>query len=343
MAIKKEQFGALSDGQKVTKYVLSRDDFNVSVLDYGATIQSITLGGREMVLGYDSAAGYEQGGSYQGATVGRYANRISGPGFQLGDQYYKLEKNNDGKEHLHGGFGGFAHRMWSVKEIFDDESEPGICFEIFSADMDDGYPGNFTASVTFTITDYGTLNLRYSAKSDRDTVINLTNHAYFSLGQQSILDTEIMINADRITEVDKDLIPTGELIPVEGTPFDFTTPHKIGERIREDNAQLKYGGGYDHNFVLGTERLWRLAAVARTPDGVGLRCYTDMVGVQFYTANMLNEKTGRGGAPLGKNAGFCLETQFFPDTPNNPAFPSCVLKADHPFNSSTSYRFTLDK
>ena len=342
MAIQKEGFGTLENGDKVTKYTLSNADFCVSVLDYGATIQSIIFNNKEMVLGYDSAAGYEKGGSYQGATVGRYANRISGPGFTLNDTYYKLEKNNEGKEHLHGGFGGFAHRMWKLKEICDDESFPALTFEIFSPDMQDGYPGNFTAQVTFTLTDYGTLNLRYSATSDKDTVVNLTNHTYFCLGQEDILDTEMVINAERFTEVDKDLIPTGELTAVEGTPFDFKSPHRIGERIGENHLQLGFGGGYDHNFVLGTERLWRLAAVAKAPNGVGLRCYTDLVGVQFYTANMLDEKAGRQNKPLTKNMGFCLETQFFPDTPNNPAFPSCLLKAGHTFNSATTFRFTKE-
>ncbi len=343
MGIQTEAFGSLADGRQVDRLILTgAGGLRVSVLTYGATLQAIEYGGRDVLLGYDRLEDYvEARGSYQGATVGRYANRIKGGRFTLNGTAYVLACN-DGNNHLHGGRIGFDKKIWTA-QVLNGGDAPAVKLSIVSEDMEEGYPGRLDVSVTMTVTADNVLQLAYEARGDKDTVINLTNHAYFNLNGWDggdVRDTELTVFADRITEADGELIPTGRLLPVEGTPFDFRGGRAIGEALASDHPLIRSAGGVDHNFVLGTDRCRRHAARAVSPrSGIALDCYTDLPGVQVYTANALDEAAGKGGVKLHKHQGFCLETQFFPDSPNQPAFPSTVLKAGEVFRSTTSYAF----
>ena len=332
--VKTEVIGTY-EGADVKEFTISDGGLSVSVMEYGATIHRIMFGGVDCVAGYDGLDGYINGGSYQGATVGRYANRIAAAKFTMDGKEYRVGMNN-GTNSLHGGFTGFSHRMFKGEQVSDN----AVKFSIFSPDGEGGYPGNLDTSVTFTV-EGDTLRLYYEAESDKDTPINLTNHAYFNLGSKDNLTTVLKINADRITEVDGELIPTGKYIDVEGTPFDFRTAKPIGRDIAGDHPQIKAGGGYDHNFVLGSPGVFKKdAAVAYCPEsGITMTCSTDRPGVQLYASCMLDEPCGKGGVPLSKFYAFCLETQVFANTPNRPEFPNCILKAGEKFNSVTEYSF----
>ena len=315
-----------SFGKNYSLFTLeNRNGLKISVTDLGAAVQSIITPDRngdfaDIVLGYDTPEEYIMHDGYLGATVGRYANRIAGARFSLGGREYRLTAN-EGENTLHGGE-GFSKKKFST--VFADEDT--LMLELVSPDGEDGFPGRLTANVLFRLNDFNELQIIYSASSDRDTVVNMCNHSYFNLrGEGSVLDHELMLNADRYTPVDDKLIPTGELKPVEGTDFDFRTPRKIAK------------GFYDHNFVLNEGKL-----CAEVYDGVSgrtMRVTTDMPGVQFYAAGMLTERKGKGGAVYGRNSGLCLETQFFPDSPNRPEFPSCQLKKDEIFMKKTVYKF----
>ena len=337
-----EAWGAV-DGVEVKRFVLQNGKLRAAVLSYGATLQMLEYAGKDRILGYDSLAGYLGGESYQGAAVGRYANRIAGGKFTLNGRVCDVGRNEKGIGHLHGGKVGFDKRLWTA-EIADDGAEPAVRFSLHAADGEEGYPGNLFVTLTYRLVRGDTLRLTYTAESDQDTVVNLTNHSYFNLNGREgsdILDTRIRIAADYITPVDDCLIPTGELLPVEGTPFDFREEKAIGRDIGAADEQLRRGLGYDHNFVLGSDRQFRHAVSVWSPEGgVRMDCYTDLPGVQFYTANALGEPGGKGGRPLRKNQGFCLETQFFPDSPNQPAFTSPVLRAGERYESTTEYRFS---
>lgn len=342
MNVKKEPFGVLNDGREVDRYWLLGENLRVAVLSYGATIQRIEFADKDVVLGYDTLEGYLQGGSYQGASIGRYANRIAAGKFILNGNEYNVGCNENGVGHLHGGFVGFNRKLWSG-EIVETEY-PCVIFTQTAMDGEEGYPGNLDVSVTYTLKE-DSLILSYQAKSDQDTVLNLTNHAYFNLhgwNGGDILDVELQVFADTITEIDEKFIPTGKLLAVKDTPFDFREPKAIGRDIEQDDDQLKLGLGYDHNFVLGMTRKRRHAVSAYSPkSGIRMDCYTDLPGVQLYTSNMLGEPGGKGGEALYKHQGFCLETQLFPDTPNHPAFPSCILKAGELWTAETEYRFSV--
>ena len=323
-------------GREVREFIISDGELSVSVLEYGATVHGILFRGVDCVAGYDGLDGFVGGGSYQGATVGRYANRIGGASFVLGGERFCLDEN-DGENSLHGGFSGISFKVLEGEQV----GESAVRFSCSSPDGEGGFPGNLIFSVTFSVCG-DALSIKYEAVSDRDTVMNYTNHAYFTLGAGSCLPVVLKIDADGYTPVDAGLIPTGEIADVTGTPFDFREPKEIGRDIGSDHPQVAAEGGFDHNFVLrgGPREFKRDAAVAFCPEtGITLRCSTDMPGVQLYTANLLDEPCGKGGVPLSRHRAFCLETQFFPDTPNKAEFPSCAVRAGEKFESVTVFKF----
>lgn len=335
----------ISNGEEVSVVTLGDESISCDVLSFGATLQSLTVKNREgkdldIVLGYDSLEEYAAQDGYLGATVGRFANRIAKGCFSLNGKEYSLAINN-GPNHLHGGLRGFSHRVWNVEKL----SDKSVTFSITSHDGDENYPGNLTVNVTYTLAD-NALSIRYEAISDADTLCNLTNHSYFNLAGHdsgSVLKHEIKINAQFFTPTDADSIPTGELLTVEGTPMDFRSYTKIGEGIDSDYVHLVQGKGYDHNYVLdGLMNELRTAAWARSNEsGIMMQVDTTLPGVQFYTANYIDAgRRGKGGALYGPRHGFCLETQFFPDSPNHPTFPSAVLKAGERYEHCTIYRFS---
>ena len=339
MAVIISSFGQTSFGQPVCSYTLENGNGTQAVLiDYGAALQSLrfkNLQGSltDVVLGFDTVGGYEQQDAYMGATVGRMANRIGGAAFPLKGREYRLFPN-DGENHLHGGRRGFDKYVWQA-----ETGEDFVRFSRLSPDGEEGYPGNLRVSVTYTLTDCDELHIAYNALSDADTVVSLTNHSYFNLnGGGSILDHMLMVNAKRYLELGPGLIPTGRALPVEGTPFNFYSLKPIGQDIGADDPQLRLGGGYDHNFILSGP----LAALAYSNDtGIELRCYTDLPGMQLYTANFLGEFTGKGGQKMGPRQAFCLETQLFPDAMSHYGFPSPVLRSGEELSHETVYKLLL--
>jgi aldose 1-epimerase len=322
----------------------------VKITPVGGHIMSIQLPDKngaltDVVLGYDSAKDYVGGKGFYGSTVGRFGNRIAKGKFSLDGKEYQLDVNN-GENTLHGGRGGFHNVMWNGKDIATYEGK-GVELTYLSKDGEEGYPGNLNVKVVFSLSDSNELKIQYEATTDKPTVLNLTNHSYFNLageGSGDILNEEIAINADKFLPVDKGLIPTGELRPVQGTPFDFREPHKIGERINLDEEQVKVGGGYDHCFVLNKKPGEALSLAAKVKDpasGRMMEVWTTEPGVQFYTGNFLNGAPGKGGKPYNYRGAFCLETEHFPDSPNRPEFPSTVLKPGETFKSTTIYKFSF--
>jgi len=320
-----------------------------SITNYGGIVTSLMVPDRagkmaDVVLGFDSLDGYLGEHPYFGALIGRYGNRIGKARFTLNGKTYKLAANNNGN-HLHGGLVGFDKKVWTAAPVGDDTLE----LTYLSKDGEEGYPGNLSVKVRYTLTADNELKLGYEATTDKATVLNLTNHSYFHLGGAGSGDSlghRIQILADRFTPVDKGLIPTGELRPVEGTPFDFRTAHAIGERIDADEEQIRLGGGYDHNFVLnsGGGSLATAAIVEEPVSGRKMEVLTTQPGVQFYTGNFLDGSVkGKGGIAYQKRFSLCLETQHFPDSPNKPKFPSVVLEPGARFESTTVYRFGVVK
>ncbi|MCL1793172.1 MAG: galactose mutarotase [Oscillospiraceae bacterium] len=342
--VQKNEWG-FSEGYKAYLITLkNKNGMSVSLTNYGAAITSLcvpdkTGGFTDVMLGYDDLDGYINGKSAQGALVGRYANRIGGAKFALGGKQYALYKN-DGENCLHGGKVGYAKRVWNVYGISDGES-PSVAFSYVSPDGEGNFPAELKVVVRYTLTAQNSLKLEYSAVPDGETVINLTNHAYFNLDGYfagDILGTKMQIFADGYTPVDSALIPLGEIAPVKGTPLDFTSPKLIGD----DVAKLSEIGGYDHNFILGEPGIWRKAAVAYSKESkIELTAYTDMPAVQLYIAINLNEPAAKGGAPLIKYGGFCLETQYSPNTPNMPNFPQCTFAKGEEFKFTTEYAFAV--
>lgn len=332
------------DGKPVQLFTLTGGKVTVQVTNFGARIVSVQAPDRngkdaDVVLGYKDLAGYEADkNTYLGSTPGRYANRVAGGAFQIDGQTYHVPLNN-APNALHGGTTGFDRKVWTSHEIAN-----GVEFTLVSPDGDMGFPGKLTAHVTFTLSG-NALHIDYKATTDKATVLNLTNHTYFNLageGSGTILNQMMQINSKQYTPVDANLIPTGKLEPVAGTPFDFTHPTLIGSRIEQDNPQLKRGGGYDHNYVIeGAAGTMRVAAKAYDPgSGRTLTVSTTEPGMQFYTGNSLKgETTGVSGHVYGKNDAFCLETQHFPDSPNRPGFPTTELKPGHTFHSETVFTF----
>ncbi len=353
--IVKEDFGQFK-GQPVELYTLTNNNGVVmKVATYGGTITELHVPGKngqmgDVVLGFDKLAGYispeyEKSNPNFGAIIGRYGNRISKGKFTLDGVEYTLATNN-GENHLHGGNIGFNRVVWAAKPI---ENPNGNALELTytSKDMEEGYPGNLQVTVIYTLTDANELKIDYRATTDKSTPCNLTNHSYFNLSagkQPTIAGHELVILADKYTEVDGGLIPTGNLPDVAGTPMDFTTPHKIGERIDANFEQLKLGGGYDHNWVLrNSSGSLALAATVYEPEsGRFMEVLTTEPGVQFYAGNFLDGTLiGKNNTKYVKRAGLCLETQHFPDSPNQSAFPSTILQPGQTYKTQTIYKFSV--
>jgi aldose 1-epimerase len=343
-SVTKQAFGRTSDGAAVDLYTLGDGKAEVRITNYGGIIVSVRVPDRDgklddVVLGYDSFDGYRANPAYFGAVIGRYANRLAHGSFQLDGKTYSIPKNN-GDNTLHGGIHGFDKKLWAAREIKD-----GIELTYVSKDGEEGFPGTLTTIVRYTLAG-GALRIEYSATTDKDTVLNLTNHSYFNLagqGKGEVLGHVVKIDAAKFTPVDTSLIPTGELKSVQGTPFDFRTPHAIGERIDANDEQLRLGMGYDHNFLLDHPEgeLAEAAEVYEPTTGRILRVLTTQPGVQLYTGNHLDGSiTGKGGIVYKPRFAFCLETQHFPDSPNHPSFPSTELKPGQKFHSVTIFQFS---
>ena len=339
-------FGRTAEGQVVNRYRLAgRNGAYADILNYGGVIQSLTVSDRrgqltDVVLGFATVAEYEADEAYIGALVGRWAGRISGAAFTLDGVEYTLAAN-DGPNHLHGGRRGFNRRLW------DAAAENGsLVLSRLSPDGEEGYPGNLSVRVKYTFDDRNQLTLDYEAKSDRDTIVNLTSHQYFNLngaGQDNILDHLLAVKADCIAEIDSALIPTGRLLAIHGTPFDFNTPRRIGQAPATTDCRPANGGGYDHYFVRSQDRPDQPMATAFSPEtGIRLEIFTTEPGLQFYTAEYLKECVGKGDNLYGPGSGFCLETQFWPDAVNQPAFPSAILRRGCSYRQITRYRFSQD-
>ncbi|MGD8867774.1 MAG: aldose epimerase family protein [Gemmatimonadales bacterium] len=349
--VTREPFGHLSDGTEVDAFTFTNGNgVVVRAITYGGIITSLRVpdsSGRldDVVLGYDNLAGYVENNPYFGAIIGRYGNRIAGGRFTLDGKTYTLATNN-GPNHLHGGVKGFDKVVWDA-EPFENGDSVGVVFSYTSPDGEEGYPGNLDVRVTYTLTADDELVFDYYAVTDEPTPVNLTQHSYFNLagdGSGDILDHQLMINADYFTPVDSTLIPTGEIEPVAGTPFDFRTPTAIGARIDQDDDQLSNGLGYDHNFVLarGDSAMKHAARVFEPQTGRVMDVYTTEPGLQFYSGNFLDGSiTGKGGHVYRYRNGFCLETQHFPDSPNKPQFPSTILRPGKEYRSRTSYVFSV--
>ena len=342
--VSKQPFGQTSDGTAVDLYTLADGKVEARITNYGGIVVSLRVPDRtgkldDVVLGYDSFEGYRANPAYFGAIVGRYANRIAHGSFRLDGKTYSVPKN-DGDNALHGGVRGFNKVVWTTREIKD-----GIELSYVSKDGDQGFPGTLTTLVRYTL-DGGAIRIEYSATSDKDTVLNLTNHSYFNLagqGKGEVLGHVVKIDAARFTPVDATLIPTGELKSVQDTPFDFRTAHAIGERIDAKDEQLRLGLGYDHNFVLdhAEGQLAEAAEVYEPTTGRILRVLTTEPGVQLYTGNHLDGSiTGKQGRVYKPRFAFCLETQHFPDSPNHPSFPTTELKPAQKFHSVTVFQFS---
>jgi aldose 1-epimerase len=351
MDIKVETFGSTPEGRQVRIYRLTNaNGLKAGIMTYGATVVSLEVpdkAGRmdDIVLGYDNLESYIKNSPYFGAIVGRYGNRIAKGRFRLGDEEYALATNN-GENHLHGGVRGFDKVVWSA-EPGPANDGPSLRLRYTSKDGEEGYPGTLSATVVYTLTESGELRIEYSATTDKPTVVNLTHHSYFNLaGDGDVLGHELTIDADRFTPVDAGLIPTGELKGVAGTPFDFRKPTAIGARIGQDDPQLLLGKGYDHNFVLNRKGAGAVAvARLREPkSGRVVEVLTTEPGLQFYSGNFLDGSlTGKGGKVYKHRYGLCLEAQHFPDSPNQPAFPSTRLDPGQRYESTTVYRFSVEK
>lgn len=350
MNIQKQFYGATQSGTPVDIYTLTNDNgIEVKITNYGGIIVSLRTPDRsgqmgEITLGLDTLEDYLGLHPFFGALVGRYANRISAGKFTLEGKEYVLAKNA-GENHLHGGDKGFDKVVWEVKSSGVD-NDASLTLTYLSVDGEENYPGNLSVTVTYTLTNDNELRIDYAAETDRTTVLNLTNHSYFNLAQsETILDHVMMLNADAFTVVDSAVIPTGEVRSVDGTPLNFRQPTRIGDRIDEDDEQLRFAGGYDHNWVVNGEpgELRLAARVSEPSTGRVMEVYTTQPGVQFYAGNMMpQEMPGRGGQTYKWRSGLCLETQHFPDSPNQPGFPSSVLKPGEKFHEVTVFKFDIE-
>ena len=348
--ITKQSFGKNDAGENIDLYTLrNTHGVEATITNYGGIVVSLKVPDRngkfdDVVLGFKDLDNYLKPGPYFGALIGRYGNRIAKGRFTLNGVEYKLAVNN-GENHLHGGVKGFDKVIWTGKEM-KTKAGPALALTYLSKDGEEGYPGNLSVRVVYTLTNNNELKIEYSATTDKDTVTNLTHHSYFNLageGNGDILNTRVTINANRFVPTDAGSIPLGELRKVSGTPFDFLTPHTIGERINQDDEQLKFGSGYDHTWVInGRMGVMRFAALAYEPaSGRVMQVWTTEPGVQFYTGNFLDGTlTGKSGKLYPRRSGFCFETQHYPDSPNQPSFPTTTLKKGATYKSTTIYRFS---
>lgn len=350
MSITKQAFGTTKDGTPVDLYTLTNANGLVAkITNYGGTVTELWVPDRngkpgDIVLGFDNIPDYEEKSPYFGCIIGRYGNRIGKGRFVLDGVEYRLAIN-DGKNHLHGGLKGFDKVVWKA-EPFESNDGVGLKLHYLSRDMEEGYPGNLDVMMTYTLTNKNELVCDYEATTDKPTVCNLTNHTYFNLAGQGLRDNydhELMINADNFTPVDAGLITTGAIVPVKGTPMDFTKPTPIGKHIDADYDQLKYGGGYDHNWVLNKKGFeMSLAAKVYEPTtGRVMEILTNEPGVQFYAGNFLDGTiTGKGGKVYKHRYAFCLETQHYPDSPNKPNFPTTTLRPGQTYKTTTIHKFS---
>ncbi len=347
MNLFQEPFGTTPDGTPITRYTLRNDhSVAVSIINFGGIITALHTPDRagqagDIVLGFDTLQEYIDHNPFFGCIAGRYANRIAHGRFELDGVTYQVATNN-GPNHLHGGLRGFDKVVWAATSRQTD-NEASVQLHYRSSDGEENYPGNLSVTVTYTLNNHNQLIINYRATTDQPTILNLTNHTYFNLaGNGSILDHQIRIDADCYTPVSETLIPTGELADLTGTPFDFRTATAIGARINDDHEQLRFGGGYDHNWVLTPPTAANTSAITVTEATSGRRLdvATSQPGVQFYTGNMMPESMpGKGGQIYTKRTGFCLETQHFPDSPNQPHFPPTVLRPGETFDETTIFTF----
>jgi len=349
--VTKQSFGKTADGQNIDIYTLrNAHGVEAKITNYGGILVSLKVPDRngkfdDVVLGFNDLDTYlTKNNPYFGAIIGRYGNRIAKGRFKLNGVEYKLAVNN-GENHLHGGVKGFDKVVWTGHET-QTKAGPAVVLNYLSKDAEEGYPGNLRVTVVYTLTSEDELKIDYSATTDKDTVTNLTHHSYFNLageGNGDILNHIVTINADRFVPTDAGSIPTGELRSVAGTPFDFLKPTAIGARINQDDEQLKLGNGYDHTWVInGRAGTMRLAATAyEATSGRVMQVWTTEPGVQFYTGNFLDGTlTGKSGKVYARRNGFCFETQHFPDSPNQPSFPTTTLRKGQTYKSTTIYRFS---
>lgn len=348
MDTNRQPFGQMPDGVAVDLFTLTNDNgVTANITNYGGIIVALTTPDRhgtlgDIALGFDTLAEYIDHNPYFGALCGRYANRIANGKFTLDGVEYQLAQNN-GPNHLHGGLRGFDKVVWQAAEQ-SDANGASLKLAYLSKDGEEGYPGNLMVDVTYTLNNQNELRVDYKATTDQPTILNLTNHSYFNLaGTGDILNHMMQLNADHFTPVDARLIPIGELRPVADTPMDFRQPIAIGARIDQPYEQLQLGRGYDHNWVVnGSSGNLRLAATAwEQTTGRRLDVYTTQPGIQFYTGNSLDYVVGKNGAVYRKRSAFCLETQHFPDSPNQPQFPSTVLKPGEQFAQTTVFKFSV--
>jgi aldose 1-epimerase len=342
-------FGTDSSGAPVKLFTLrNASGATATICNYGGLVTSLKVPDKrgqfgDVVLGYDNVADYIKSSPYFGALVGRYGNRIALGQFTLDGKQYTLATNNVPNS-LHGGVKGFDKVMWSAK-CYQSADGPSLELTYLSHDGEEGYPGNLSVTAVYTLTDDNSLKLVYTATTDKATVLNLTHHSYFNLaGKGDILNHSVMIPADKFTPVDSTLIPTGELKPVAGTPFDFRTPTTIGARIGQDDDQLKFGKGYDHNWVINkpTGEMGLMARVTEPTSGRVLEVYSAEPGLQFYSGNFLDGTlTGKGGWVYQFRNAFCMEPQHFPDSPNQPSFPSVVLRPGETYHNTIIYKFSV--
>ncbi|MDE3057979.1 MAG: galactose mutarotase [Bacteroidota bacterium] len=350
-AIEEKLFGKLRDGREVFSFTLTNaSGTRATIINFGAAVVSLYVPDRngklaDVVLGYDSLDGYVNSTTYFGVIVGRYGNRIAKGTFELEGNTYHLA-HNDGENSLHGGVKGFGKVLWDAQPI-EDSNNPALKLTYVSKDGEEGYPGTVTLSVTYTLTAQNELRIEYTGTTDEPTILNPTHHSYFNLTSdptKTILDHELMIDADAITPVDAALIPTGKFLDVTNTPFDFRKLTKIGLRINANNEQLKFGRGYDHNFVLNhyNKSVRKVAEVYDASSGRVLEVFTDQPGIQFYSGNFLNGTVkGKNGVFYQHRTGLCLEAQCFPDSPNKPQWlPSVTLRPGETYRQTTSYKFS---
>jgi aldose 1-epimerase len=350
MSVTNEKFGQTADGRKVDIYTLTNDNnLSAQIINYGGIVTSLTTPDRngkliDVVLGYDTLDGYIKGAFYLGALIGRVCNRIAKAKFTIDGKEYTLAVNND-PNHLHGGIKGFDKVVWEAKPLVTNK---GSALELtyLSPDGEEGYPGNLSCKVIYTLTNKNELKIEYEAITDQATPVNMTNHSYFNLAGHNtgdILSHELMINADHFTPTDEGSIPTGEICPVEDTPMDFRTPAVIDKKIDSDDQQLKFGHGYDLNWVLNNKNgdLALAATFYEKKSGIVMDVLTTKPGMQFYCGNFLDGSNhGKDGAVYNRRNGLCAETQYFPDSPNKPDFPSCILQPGETYKHVTVYRFS---
>ena len=343
--MKQRSFGKNSKGEAATLYTFeNKNGMVMEVTDFGATLYSLLVPDKEgnlcdVVLGYDDPLGYEgPAGTFFGATVGRNANRICKGKYTLNGKEYQLDTNNNGNN-LHSGLDFYSFRIWNVKET----TENSITFSLHSPNGDQGYPGALNMDVTYTLTEDNAVQIDYYGVPDQDTIVNMTNHSYFNLNGHAsgnVLDQEVWLDADSFTRADETSIPTGEIVPVEGTPMDFRVKKTVGRDIEESYEALVFGKGYDHNWCLNNQgKFAKVAEMSSELSGITMEVYTDLPGVQIYTGNFIFAEAGKGGVVYKQRQGMCFETQYYPDAINHDNFPSPVCKAGEVYQTRTTYKF----